>query len=185
MTKSSFKQTFVPEVFPTELLHEPTVTHSRILLDVRLCSPIFMGGATVEGEIHLVPDGGLMRHKKDQPPVSVSKISATVVGIERCRNKQAVFRALMVELMNEFHPVPLSLIPQRVGNGSWTVQPSSSIVPFRLDLPVMMGPPPYKAKKVGIKYLVSILVEVSIGNKKFYIRQSKEIVILSVHDRTF
>ncbi len=183
VTKAPLK-TFVPEVLPTELLYEPLVTHSRILMDIRLCSPIFMGGATVEGEVHLVLDGGLLKHKqKSQRPVSVSKICVTVVGIERCRNKQAIFRALKVDLLNEIHPLPLNMIPQRVGDGSWTVQPSSSIVPFRLDLPVTMGPPPYRSKKVGIDYLVSITIEAGIGKKKFHVRQSKEIVILTVHDR--
>ena len=143
-----------------------------------------MGGATVEGEVHLVLDGGIMKHKqKNQPPVSVNKICVTVVGIERCRNKQAMFRALMVELLNEIHPVPLNMVPHLVGDGSWTVQPSSSILPFRLDLPVMVGPPPFRSRKVGIEYLVSISVEANIGKKKVSIRLSKEIVILTVHDR--
>ena len=177
-------RTYVPKSFPTELLHEPRLTHPRILLDVRLSSPIFIGGATVEGEVHLVLDGGILKSKqKGQPGVAISRIWVTVVGIESCKNKQEIFRALTVELLDTSNPLPLNMVPERVGDGSWTVQPSSSILPFRLDLPVMMGPPPYRSRKVGIRYLVSATVDASVGKRKLSIRQSKDVVILTVHDR--
>ena len=179
-------RTYVPKLFPTELLHEPRLTHSRVLLDVRLCSPIFIGGATVEGEVHLVLDGGVSKSKhKGQQVVSINRIWVTVVGIESCKNKEEIFRALTVELLDDFNPLPLSMTPERVGDGSWTVQPSSSILPFRLDLPVMMGPPPYKSKKAGIRYMVSATLEASIGKKKLSVRQSKDVLMLTVHDRKF
>ena len=184
-SRNASSRTFIPDVLPTELLYEPKLIHSRLLLDLRLSSPVFMGGATAEGELHLVLDGGISGNKlrKGQSGLSISRISVTVVGIESCRNKQDIFRALTTDLIDDLNPLPLNMGPEPTGDGSWTVIPSSSILPFRLDLPVMMGPPPYEAKKVGIRYLISATIEASAGKKKLSIRQSKEIVVLTVHDR--
>ena len=68
-------------------------------------------------------------------------------------------------------------------DSTWDVVPSDSMLPFRLNLPVVMGPPPYKAKKVGITYLLSTLVEARIGGKSQFVRHSREIIVLTVHDR--
>ena len=67
--------------------------------------------------------------------------------------------------------------------GSWEVLPSSSCLPFRLDLPVTMGPPPYAAKRQGILYLLSMTIEASVAEKQEFARESREVVILTVHDR--
>jgi len=58
-----------------------------------------------------------------------------------------------------------------------------SVLPFRLDLPVVMGPPPYKDKKVGIKYIVSTTVEAKIADKAEFVRESQDVAVLTVHDR--
>ena len=143
-----------------------------------------MGGATVEGEVHLIIDGGLMRNvRKGHATVSISRIVVTLVGIESCKGKQAIFRALATEVLDEKNPLPLNMGAKSNGIGSWTVQPSSSVILFRLDLPVMMGPPPYESKKAGIRYMVSTTVEASVGKKKLCVRQSKDVVVLTVHDR--
>lgn len=67
----------------------------------------------------------------------------------------------------------------------WDVIPSDSVLPFRLDLPVDMGPPPYQSKKVGISYWLSTLAEFRILGKKQFVRESQEITVLTVHDREF
>ena len=177
-------RTFVPTVFPIEILYQPKLTHARFLLDLRLSSPVFVGGATVEGEVHLVLDGGLARiQRKGQANVAISRMFVTLMGIESCKGKQEIFRALTVEVVDDKTPLPQNMAPKPVGDGSWTVQPSSSILPFRLDLPVMMGPPPYISKKAGIKYMVSSTVEAFVNKRKVLVRQSKDIVVLTVHDR--
>lgn len=177
-------RTFVPTAFPTEILYQPKLTHARFLLDLRLSSPVFVGGATVEGEVHLVLDGGHARNqRKGQASISISRIFVTLMGVESCKGKQEIFRALTVEVVDEKTPLPHNMAPKPVGDGSWTVQPSSSILPFRLDLPVMMGPPPYTSKKAGIRYMVSTTVEAFVNKRKVVVRQSKDIVVLTVHDR--
>ncbi|KAL8783308.1 MAG: hypothetical protein Q9195_009429 [Heterodermia aff. obscurata] len=66
--------------------------------------------------------------------------------------------------------------------GSWEVLPSVSVLSFRLDLPVAMGPPSYTAKKQGIVYLLSTTVEAKVAGKQEFVRQSREITVLTVHD---
>ena len=169
---------------PTDLLDAPKLTHSRFELAIHLSASVFMGGATVEGEIHVGIDGGPFEtRRKDTPGLSLSKISATLVGIERCKGRQDMFRALSSDVIDAAHPPPVSMAPDAGLDGSWDVQPSHSTLPFRLDLPVVMGPPPYKSKKVGISCWLSTLAEFKISGKKHLVRQSRELAVLTVHDR--
>ena len=48
---------------------------------------------------------------------------------------------------------------------TWDVVASDSVLPFHLDLPVDMGPPPYESTKVGISYWLSTLAEFKIAWK--------------------
>jgi len=177
-------RTFVPAVLPTDLLETPILTHSRATLAIRLSSPVFMGGATVEGEIHASIDGGVFeKRRKPKQPLSLSKISVTLAGIERCRGRQEIFRALTNDLIDKAHPPPNGMAPGAAINGLWDVAPSDTVLPFRLDLPIAMGPPPYRSKKVGISYWLSALLECTIAGKKHFVRQSREIVVMTVHDR--
>lgn len=177
-------RTFVPAVFPTELLETPILTHSRACLAIRLSSPVFMGGATVEGEVHTTIGGGVLKQRrKAKQPLALSGISVTLAGIERCKGRQEIFRALTSVLIDETHPPPDSMAPSVVIDGSWNVAPSDTVLPFRLDLPVAMGPPPYKSRKVGITYWLSALMEFTINGKIHFVRQSREIMVLTVHNR--
>lgn len=177
-------RTFVPPALPNELLDNPVITHSRLSLAMRLSSPVYMGGATVEGHVHIVIDGGASEKRwKPKQQLSLSKISVTLVGIERCKGRQEIFRALANDLIDEDHPPPENMAPGTGNKGVWDVVPSDTVLPFRLHLPVTMGPPPYKSKKIGISYLLSASIEFTIAGKAHSVRQSREIVVLTVHDR--
>ena len=177
-------RTFAPSFVPTDLLDAPKLNHSRLTLAVHLSAPIFVGGATVEGEIHVGIDGGPFSiRRKSVPGLSLSRISATLIGIERCRGRQDIFRALRCDLIDAAHPPPVSMARDSGSDITWDVQPSNSTLPFRLDLPVLMGPPPYKSKKVGISYWVCASAEFEISGKKHIVRQSREVAVLTVHDR--
>ena len=143
-----------------------------------------MGGATLEGEVHVGIDGGpFQTRRKSTPGLSLGKISVTLVGIERCKGRLDMFRALSSDLIDAVHPPPASMAPGPGPDATWDVQPSNSTLPFRLDLPVVMGPPPYKSKKVGISYWLSTLAEFTISGKQHLVRQSREVTVLTVHDR--
>ena len=177
-------RTYAPSLMPTDLLAAPKLNHSRLVLAIHLSAPIFVGGATVEGEIHVGIDGGpFSRRRKSVPSLSLSRISAILVGIERCRGRQDMFRALACDLIDAAHPPPASMALDPASGFAWDVQPSNSTLPFRLDLPVLMGPPPYKSKKVGISYWVCASAEFEICGKKHIVRQSREVAVLTVHDR--
>jgi len=92
---------------------------------------------------------------------------------------------LATDLIDEAHPPPTTMLAVEPSSSStqWEVIPSMSVLPFRLDLPVVMGPPPYKDKKVGIKYIVSTTVEAKIADKAEFVRESQDVAVLTVHDR--
>ena len=143
-----------------------------------------MGGATVEGEVHVGVDGGPFEtRRKSTPGLSLGKISATLIGVERCKGRQRMFRALSSDLIDAAHPPPASMAPDPGPDATWDVQPSNSMLPFRLDLPVVMGPPPYKSKKAGISYWLCTSAEFKISGKRHLVRQSREVTVLTIHDR--
>ena len=138
----------------------------------------------MEGEIHVGIDGGPFSiRRKSVPGLSLSRISATLVGIERCRGRRDIFQALTCDLIDAAHPPPASMAWDPGSDITWDVQSSNSPLPFRLDLPVLMGPPPYKSKKVGISYWVCASAEFEISGKRHVVRQSREVAVLTIHDR--
>lgn len=138
----------------------------------------------MEGEIHIAIDGGTLESKrKHKSALSFKRLSVTLIGIERCKGRQEIFRALMSDLIDGTRPPPSTMAPIQGPEDTWNVQPSESTLPFRLDLPVLMGPPPYKSKEVGISYSLSTLAEFKIAGKKHFARESRDVVVLTVHDR--
>ncbi|KAL8636232.1 MAG: hypothetical protein Q9228_006354, partial [Teloschistes exilis] len=71
---------------------------------------------------------------------------------------------------------------QPMSDRLWEIMPSNTILPFRLDLPVKLGPPPYLSKRNSITYLISVLVEAKIDGMRAYVRESEEVTVLTVHD---
>lgn len=129
-----------------------------------------MGGATIEGEIQIAVDADSSeKRRKSLPALSIVRISVNVVGVEHCMNRQEIFRALTTNVLR----ISESAITQNVSRL------------FSVDLPVAMGPPPYRTKKAGIRYLLSCTVEVQIAGKTHFVRRTREVAILTAHDRTF
>ena len=179
-------RTFIPLIVPTDILHFPKVNHPRIEAELSLSAPVFVGGATVEGDVRITIDGGREKpRRKARSTLSISRIVISLVGIESFDGQRSIFRRLATELIDPSHPPPIEMAPtgRLPAEGSWEVLPSVSILPFRLDLPVAMGPPSYTAKKQGIAYLLSATVVAKVAGKQEFVRQSREIIILTVHDR--
>ncbi|KAL8808394.1 MAG: hypothetical protein Q9223_004047 [Gallowayella weberi] len=179
-------RTFIPLAIPVDIIDFPKIIHSRIGLFIDISSTVLMGGATAEGAIHLTIDGGHRKAKASTklPPISIDRICVSLVGIERSGARQHMFRCLVTDLIDEAHPPPAEMArrDQPVSDQLWEVMPSSTILPFRLDLPVLLGPPPYKSRKNNIMYLISVLAEAKIDGKRNYVRQSEEVTVLTVHD---
>ena len=170
----------------TDILDFPKVNHPRIEAELSLSAPVFVGGATVEGDVRITIDGGHVKpRRKSRSTLSISRIVISLVGIESFDGRRRIFRRLATELIDQSHPPPIEMAPtgRLPAEGSWEVLPSVSCLPFRLDLPVAMGPPSYTAKKQKIVYLLSTTVEAKVAGEREFVRQSREIIVLTVHDR--
>ncbi|KAL8691259.1 MAG: hypothetical protein Q9218_003480 [Villophora microphyllina] len=179
-------RTFIPLAFPIDIIDFPESPHPRIKLAIRESAPVFMGGATAEGAIQMIIDGGSKpsRAKTKLSPLSIDRLCVSLVGIERSGARQHMFGCLMTDLIDEAHPPPVEMARpnQPMSDRLWEVMPSSTILPFRLDLPVRLGPPPYRSKKNTITYLISVLVEAKEAGVRAYVRVSEEVTVLTVHD---
>ena len=123
--------------------------------------------------------------RKARPSLSIDRITVTLVGVERSNDRQWIFQSLATELIDEAHPPPTTMTgadPPRMG-AVWEAVPSRSVLPFRLDLPVIVGPPPHETRKYGIYYLLSVTIGANIAEKRVLVRRSRKIAVLTVHDR--
>lgn len=177
----------MPLAIPVDIIDFPQVPHPRIVLAIRLSAPVFIGGATAEGAVELTIDGGSKpsRAGRKLASMSVDRISVALVGIEQSGARRHMFTCLMTDLIDDAHPPPVEMAPpnQPVSDRLWEVNPSKTTLPFRLDLPVMLGPPPFRSKKNNISYLISVLVEAKVDWRRVYVRKSEDIMVLTVHDR--
>ena len=181
-------RTFIPSGVLTEILDFPKLSHPRIVLTIHLSSSLFVGGATVEGEVCLVVDEAKSpTGNKDRPLVLIDRITVTLIGVERSNSRQWIFRSLATELLDEAHPPPATMIGSDEPNAeaTWRVVPSRSILPFHLNLPVIVGPPSHESKRVAIYYLLSVTIGANIAEKRVLVRKSQRISVLTVHDRTY
>ena len=181
-------RTFVRPVRPYDILEFPGVSHPRVSLDVGIPAPLCVGGGTVEGQISVTFDSTRQRPRaKSSMPIFVSRLAVDIIGVETSQGKNFIFRNLANELIDEAHPPPATMVAASRGavDAYWEVTPSLSILPFKLDLPVFMGPPPYKSKHANIKYMLCATLIFKISGKQHYVRRSLEITVLSVHDRTY
>lgn len=181
-------RTFVPSGVLMDILDFPKLSHPRIALDIHLSSSLFVGGATVEGEVCIVVDAAkFSTGSQSRPPILIDRIMVTLVGVERSNGRQWIFRSLATELIDEAHPPPttMAVVDQLRTEVMWEAVPSRSILPFRLDLPVIVGPPPHETKRVGIYYLLSVTVGANIAEKRVLVRKSQKIAVLTIHDRMF
>ncbi|MCJ1301453.1 hypothetical protein MMC08_004253 [Hypocenomyce scalaris] len=178
-------RTFVRSVRPTDILDFPKLNHPRVALDLRVSASLFTGGGTVEGSVHITIDSGVSypRHKS-RSALSIGRISVDVLGVESSQGKQWIFRSLANELLDEAHPPPTTMAAstRALFDAFWETVPSSSVLPFRLNLPVYMGPPPYRSKQARIWYILCTTLAVKVSGMQHYVRKSLEIAILSVHD---
>lgn len=179
-------RTFVRSVRPVDIVDFPKLNHPRVAVDIRVSSPLFMGGGTVEGSLQIVLDGGASGGwRKSRSAMSIDRVSVDVLGVESSHGKQWIFRSLASELIDEAHPPPKTMVASTgaLTGAFWETVPSSSVLPFCLNLPVNMGPPPYRSKQARIRYMTCATLTVKIAGVQHFVRRSLEIAILSVHDR--
>ena len=181
-------RTYIRPVKPLDILDVPQLSHPRAVLAIRIAAPLFVGGGTIEGQVNVLIDGGRSsgRHK-NRPTISIGRLSIDVLGVEIGHGRQSIFRSLAHELIDETYPPPSTMVaaPREASDAFWAVMPCDSVLPFKLDLPINMGPPPYKSKHASIRYILCATLVIRLSGKLHFVRRSQEIAVLTVHDRTY
>lgn len=179
-------RTFIRTTTPTDLFDGGETRHSRLEMFLRLQSPLFVGGGTVEGQVELRIDMQSSKKARMQP-LLISTLSVDVVGVEEVEDSgRRIFLSLATELFNRQCPPPSVLVvsqtPERGSELYWQAKPATLTIPFCINLPLKLGPPPYSSRKATIRYLLSPSIILKLGEKRFTIRQMWNIQMLTVHD---
>ncbi|KAI9720862.1 MAG: hypothetical protein M1812_002701 [Candelaria pacifica] len=179
-------RTFVRTSQPDDIVEFPHYKHPRVSLDVRISAPLFMGGGTVEGKIHLTVDGGTGQRAR-RSAVSISRIMVDVLGVEEaCNKRRSIFLSVANEMVDADHPPPATMLtsPSLVSPADcfWEMAPSTSDLPFLLNLPLNVGPASFHSKHARIRYILCVTIVIKVSGKQYWVRQSQDIAVLSVFD---
>ena len=176
-------RTFIRTTPPLGILDKGSVRNDRLELSVHLPSPLFVGGGTIEGHIKLE----VYEEMKKCKMMSISRLSLDVIGVEEVNDgRHWIFLSLGSELFDETHPPPPALVNAEANHHeselSWTLKPASAVVPFCINLPLNLGPPPYLSRQASIRYILSPTAHFKVGEKRALVRQTWNIQMLTVHD---
>ncbi|RMD44852.1 hypothetical protein DV735_g333, partial [Chaetothyriales sp. CBS 134920] len=180
-------KTIIRTTPPLDILDRGSTRHDRLQMSIHLQSPLFVGGGTIEGQLFLDVDKDSPQRKTTLKPLLISRLSIDVIGVEEVNDgRRWVFLALGTELFDQRHPPPPSIAPnsdRRHGPElSWMLKPGSASVPFCLNLPLNLGPPPYLSKQASIRYFLVPSAYVQSGDKKGLVRSTWNIQMLTVYD---
>ena len=179
-------RTFIRIVKPVDIIEVPEIKHPRLSLRTVVGSPLFIGGATIEGEVRVIVENKKSRRaRRLQPVLLLERATIDLLGIETCNGNNHVFRSLAMELIDDAHPPPAAMVVSTKVrfDQSWELIPSNTKIPFRLNLPIDMGPPPYRSRHADIRYVLCTTMTLQIEGRRSHVRDSQEIPILTVHDR--
>lgn len=131
-------------------------------------------------------DGGGPRKPKWKP-IYVAKASVDVIGVEEISDgRRWVFLSLATELFDKENPPPPSLVtsqqPAESPETWWELKSAKTNLPFCVNLPLKLGPPPYASKQASIRYILCPSLVIKIGDKRSTVRQTWSIQMLTVHD---
>lgn len=180
-------ETIVRTIAPYDVLDRPSCRHNQVTLTSDISAPLFSGGGTLEGSIHLGINEGSFRKAPVEDDLSISRLCVDVVGVEETSDgKRWVFLSLACDLIDKDRPPPFSLVatqsPLVHGEVSWPLKPSSANVPFCLNLPLNLGPPPYVSKQARIRYVLAVTAQLHSRGIPSIVRQSKDVQLLTVYD---
>jgi hypothetical protein len=187
LLRHSESRTFIRTSAPLDVIENGNLRHPRVDMTVRLPSPLFVGGGTIEGQITLKVDMNAA-NKSKLKPMHISKLSVDIIGVEEVSDgRRWIFLSLATELFDQAHPPPPSLVSAKTSASSaeqlWPLKSwSTGAIPFCINLPLNIGPPPYLSRQAGIRYLFCPTAVIKVGDKRCVIRQTWNIQMLTVHD---
>ena len=178
-------QTLVRTVAPMDILECPSSRHPRVELNTHLSSPLFVGGGTAEGYVRLAIDRGT--NHKSKVAIFIKRLAVDIIGVEEVSDgRRWVFLSLASELFDSDHPPPPLLVSSQSSHSlvenRWALKPGSVRIPFCLNLPLNLGPPPYLSKQARIRYVLCPTAVIQIGDESSIVRQSWNVQMLTVHD---
>jgi hypothetical protein len=184
--RRSPSKTFIRPAPPLDFLDVGNSRHGRIDMSVQLPAPLFVGGGTIEGHVNIAVDGGPHQAPKAKP-IFISKLTIDVIGVEEVNDgRRWIFLSLGTDVFNESHPPPMTLVNSQIPVSHselfWALKPAYASIPFCVNLPLNIGPPPYASKQAGIRYFVCPTVAIKSGGKQSIIRQFCNIQMLTVYD---
>lgn len=88
------------------------------------------------------------------PTIHICKIGLT--DVELSFSRKAMFMSVASELIDEDHPPPSSMLAPADEDLKtfWKVKPSRSFLPFRINLPLNVGPGPFHSVRAKVRYVI-------------------------------
>jgi hypothetical protein len=180
-------RTFIRTIHPNiDLLDYPTHRHPRLTVELQVGSSLFVGGASIDGNVRItINELERSRHRRQ---LAISRISIDLLGVEEASGgKRAIFLNLASELINSDNPPPYGMVEslKQISpiDPFWHLAPSVSSLPFSLSLPLEVGPPPFQSKHARIRYMLAATVLIRDQGKQYLVRSSRGLSVLSVYDR--
>ncbi|PNS20082.1 hypothetical protein CAC42_5532 [Sphaceloma murrayae] len=179
-------KTFVRDPCPFDIIDQPTSRHCRLSAQLQVVAPLFVGGGSVEGFARLAFDSADSSRQKHS--FLISGVSIDLLGIEELvgQHRRSVFLSLATELLSADSPPPPDMVesttPLSFRDCLWVLRPSVSHLPFRISLPLDVGPAPFHTKTARIRYLLALSVHFNDNGRQLLLRQSQEITVLSTYD---
>ena len=164
----------------------PTHRHTRVGLELELAAGLFVGGGSVEGTAQIsIDDADRIRHKRT---LDIASISVDLIGLEEMTgSKKSIFWNPATELIDSENPPPYNMVESQdqisLDDPFWHLVPSVTNFPFILSLPLDVSPPPFQSKRARIRYMLCITLLIRDQGKKYIVRTSEDISVLSVYDR--
>ncbi|KAF4552174.1 Hypothetical protein D9617_11g010230 [Elsinoe fawcettii] len=178
--------TFVRDPCPFDIVDQPVLRHNRIAAQLQIVAPLFVGGGSVEGFARIAIDGA--EWARQRRTLLISRTSIDLLGIEELvgQHRRSVFLSLATELLSAEHPPPPDMVestaPLSLRGCLWILKPSITHLPFRISLPLDVGPAPFRSRTAQIRYLLSMTLHCSENGVPTIVRQSQEISVLSTYD---
>ncbi|CCX05057.1 Similar to Uncharacterized protein C557.05; acc. no. Q9USS1 [Pyronema omphalodes CBS 100304] len=174
-------KTFVRPEPPNDLLEYPVIFNPRVTMMVSITQPLYIGGGSVDGRLNIHIRGTRL------DDIRLGRVSVDIAGIEELSfSRKTMFMNIASELIDEDHPPPAAMLAtaEEETKMFWKVKPSRSFLPFKLSLPLNVGPGPFNSVRARIRYVIHGTILISINGNKSVVRTCRDIRIISALDPT-
>ncbi|KZF22161.1 hypothetical protein L228DRAFT_261373 [Xylona heveae TC161] len=119
--------------------------------------------------------------------MAVSRVAIDLLGVEEVSNgRRSIFLTLANELVDLEHPPPSLVLaaPELAPRQEvfWMLAPSKFNLPFRINLPLDVGPAPFVSRHARIRYILCATMLIKDAERQYFVRKSIDVGLLSVFD---